>query len=64
MSRPASRRYVSVSEAAVYLGLSERTVREWIRTGRLRGYRAGPKVVRLRMDELDAAMTPFGGEVQ
>ena len=58
------RRYVSVQAAAEYLGLNERTIREWIRTGRLRGYRNGPKVIRLRLDELDAAMTPFGGDVQ
>jgi len=29
--------------------------------GRLTAYRLGARVVRLRRDEIDAAMVPFGG---
>ena len=48
-------------QAAEYLGVTDRTVRQMIADGRLRGYRSGRRVVRLRVDEIDAAMQPFGG---
>jgi hypothetical protein len=34
-----------------------------IADGRLTGYRSGSRLVRLRIDEIDAAMQPFGGAV-
>jgi excisionase family DNA binding protein len=34
-----------------------------IADGRLRGYRSGTRLVRLRIDEIDAALKPFGGAV-
>jgi excisionase family DNA binding protein len=58
------RRYVSVAEAAEYLGVSDRTIRAMIHDGRLTGYRNGAKLVRLDLDEIDAKMTPFGGGAQ
>ena len=54
-------RYVTILQAAEYLGVTDRTVRQIIADGRLRGYRSGRRVVRLRVDEIDAAMQPFGG---
>jgi hypothetical protein len=32
-----------------------------IADGRLKAYDLGPRVVRLRLDEIDAAMKPYGG---
>lgn len=61
---PASRidrRYITIGETADYLCLTERTVRQMIADGRLTAYRSGRRVVRLRIDEVDAAMQPFGG---
>ncbi|AYE95359.1 hypothetical protein C0J29_11725 [Mycobacterium paragordonae] len=60
---PAStrQRYITQAEAAEYLGVTSRTVRQMIADGRLRAYRSGTRVVRLRVDEIDAAMKPFGG---
>lgn len=55
------RQYISLVEAAEYLGVTGRTVRQMIADGRLTGYRLGARVVRLRRDEIDAAMRPFGG---
>jgi excisionase family DNA binding protein len=55
------RRYVKIREAADYLGVTERTIRQMISDGRLTGYRSGPRLVRLDLNEIDAAMTPFGG---
>ena len=55
------RKYISISEAADYLGVTSRTIRQMIADGRLRGYRSGSRLVRLDLNEIDAAMTPFGG---
>ncbi len=57
------RRYVSINETAAYLGVTERTVRQMITDGRLVGYRMGNRFIRLDLDEIDAAMRPFGGGV-
>jgi excisionase family DNA binding protein len=57
------RRYVSQPQAAEYLGVTSRTIRQMISDGRLTGYRSGTKIVRVDLDELDAAMQPFGGAV-
>lgn len=55
------RRYAKISEAADYLGVTERTIRQMIADGRLRAYRNGRNIIRLDLNEIDAAMTPFGG---
>lgn len=55
------RRYITILEAAEYLGVTDRTVRKMVSDGRLTAYRSGRRVVRLRIDEIDAAMQPFGG---
>ena len=51
----------SILQAAEYLGVTDRTIRQMIADGRLTGYRSGRRLVRLRVDEVDAAMKPFGG---
>ncbi|CAM3129791.1 excisionase family DNA binding protein [Williamsia muralis] len=62
MSRPSvPRRYVSIADAAEYLGVTDRTVRQMIADGRLTGYRNGTRLIRLDLNQVDAAMTPFGG---
>ena len=57
------RRYVTPQQAAEYLGVTDRTIRQMIADGRLTGYRSGARVVRLDLNEIDAAMRPFGGNV-
>lgn len=58
---PEKRGYVSISDAAEYLGVTTRTIRQMIADGRLRGYRSGSRLVRLRINEIDNSMQPFGG---
>lgn len=58
---PPHRAYVSITDAAEYLGVTTRTIRQMIADGRLTGYRAGTRLVRLDRNEIDAAMQPFGG---
>jgi excisionase family DNA binding protein len=55
------RRYVKVAEAAEYLKVTDRTIRQMLADGRLTGYRSGGRLVRLDLNEIDAAMKPFGG---
>ena len=52
-------RYVSMPEAALYLGCGERTIRRYIAAGRLRGYRLGNRVIRVDRNELDALLRPI-----
>ena len=59
---PARRRYVSINGAAEYLAVTERTIRQMIADGRLVGYR-NKNFIRLDLNEIDAAMTPYGGGV-
>ncbi|WP_201358591.1 excisionase family DNA-binding protein [Mycobacterium paraintracellulare] len=56
------RRYVKVAEAAEYLQVTDRTIRAMVADGRLRAYRSGGRLVRLDLNEIDAAMQPFGGD--
>ena len=55
------RRYAKLSEAAEYLGVTDRTIRQMIADGRLTGYRSGSRLVRVDLNEIDAGMQPFGG---
>ena len=56
-----ARRWASIQNTADYLGVTDRTVRQMISDGRLRGYRSGGRLIRLDLNEVDAAMQPFGG---
>lgn len=62
-NRAHRRRYCTINQAAEYLDVTERTVRQMITDGRLVGYRMGKRFIRLDLDEIDAAFTPFGGGV-
>uniref|UniRef100_A0A5Q5CFD0 DNA binding domain, excisionase family n=1 Tax=Mycobacterium sp. (strain JLS) TaxID=164757 RepID=A0A5Q5CFD0_MYCSJ len=55
------RRYATQAEAAEYLGVTTRTIRQMIADGRLIGYRLNPRFIRVDLNEIDAAMTPTGG---
>jgi excisionase family DNA binding protein len=56
----AVRRWASLTETANYLGVSLRTVRTMITDGRLTAYRGlGKRVIRIDLNEVDAAMRPL-----
>lgn len=50
------RRWISQAEAAEYLGVTPRTVRNMIRRGDIPAHRAGPRAVRIDVNELDRAI--------
>jgi excisionase family DNA binding protein len=53
------RNLVSVQKGAEYSGLSDKTIRRYISTGQLTGYRIGKKLIRVDLDELDALLKPI-----
>ncbi|MCW2560338.1 MAG: DNA-binding protein excisionase family [Mycobacterium sp.] len=60
-----SRRYISINEAAEYLGISTKFVRNLIMEGEISGYRIGSyarhRTLRVDLDEIDEKlMRPIG----
>ena len=54
------RRLASQQAAADYCQVTDRTIRNWISRGIIKGYRMpGSRLVRVDMNELDAAMSPI-----
>jgi len=51
---------MDVADAARSLGVSERTVRRWLREGRLAGYRVGRRI-RIPEHAVRDAVVPYGG---
>ncbi|MBY4573980.1 DNA-binding protein [Gordonia paraffinivorans] len=55
------RRWATLQQVADHLNVTTRTVRAMVADGRLRGYRNGRKLIRIDLNEVDAAMRPMGG---
>lgn len=53
---PRVRQLVSQQSAAEYLGVTERTIRNYVSRGQLRAYRVGGRVVRIDRADLDAML--------
>lgn len=53
------RRLVSLSVAAEYADVSTRTLRRYISDGRLTGYRVGPRLLKVDLNEVEAIATPI-----
>lgn len=51
-----NKRYAKMQEVAIYLGLSERTIRAMVADGRLTAYRLGERVIRIDLDEVDDSL--------
>jgi excisionase family DNA binding protein len=49
---------MSIADTAAYLNVNPLTVRLMIADGRLKAYKLGDRVIRLRRSEIDAAMQP------
>jgi excisionase family DNA binding protein len=55
-SNTVARRYASLKAAAIHYGISEKTLRRRISEGHLKGYRMGPRLIRVDLDEVEAMM--------
>jgi excisionase family DNA binding protein len=54
----AGTRYYTVAQAARELQVHRTTITRWIKTGRLRAFRVGPKVVRITATDLEQVIAP------
>lgn len=50
---PEPRRWRGIQETADYLGVSDKTVRQMIADKRINAYRAGPRLIRIDLNEVD-----------
>ncbi len=57
-TRP-SRRLAPLPAAAAYARCHPRTIRRRIADGTLTGYRMGPRLIRVDLNELDAILSPI-----
>lgn len=55
----APRRLESLTNAAEQYGVTTKTLRRWISAGRIHGYRFGPRMLRVDLDEIDALLRPL-----
>ncbi len=58
-ARQPTRRLVTQAAAAEYAGVGARTIRRRISDGSLTGYRIGPRLIRVDLNELDALLQPI-----
>jgi excisionase family DNA binding protein len=47
-------RWASFSAAAEYAGIPAKTLRDWVRKGRIPAYRIGPRLLQIDLDDVDA----------
>ena len=52
-------RRVGITEAAEYLGVNPRTIRRYVESGRISGYRVGPRLIKVDLDDIDALIQPI-----
>ena len=50
---------LTIRQVAEYLGCSETTVRNRIKEGSLKAVRMGPRMIRIRRDDLDEILQPY-----
>jgi excisionase family DNA binding protein len=50
---------LTIRHAAEYWGCSETTVRNRIKEGSLKAVRMGPRMIRIRREDLDAILQPY-----
>lgn len=58
--RLLAERTIPLEEAAELYGLSTYTLRRWIADGKVKGYRFGPRMIRVETDALEAMFEPLG----
>jgi excisionase family DNA binding protein len=58
-ARRQTQTLASVQIGSEETGLSQKTIRRYISTGRIRGYRLGPKLIPIDLNELDELLRPI-----
>ena len=62
-SNKSQRSLASIAVAADAFDVHTCTIRRWIAKGLVTGYRVGPRLIKVDLNELDAVMRPIGGAV-
>ena len=52
-------RKIPVIDGAYRIGISDKTLRQWIREGKITGYRVGDKLLMVDVDEVEALARPI-----
>lgn len=60
IAAPANK--VSIQDAATYYGVTDRTIRNWLTSGIIRGERIGTKIIRVDIDSVISQ--PLGGDAR
>ena len=55
----SGQRLDSIQGAASYIGVDPKTIRRWIAAGRIQGFRAGPRLIRVDLNEMDRLLSPI-----
>lgn len=55
----APRRLVGINNAAEYADVCSKTIRRWIAAGHVPGYRVGPRLLKVDLNEIDAMLRPI-----
>lgn len=58
-AKQIQRAYVGIVEAAIYLDVAPKTIRKLIADGKLPAYRIGQRVLKVKIADLDAVLTPI-----
>lgn len=53
--------YLGIPEAAAYLDVDHKTIRRLISSSRLPAWRLGNRIIKVKVVDLDAVLTPIGG---
>jgi excisionase family DNA binding protein len=53
--------YVGIPSAAAYLDVDHKTIRRLITSGKLPAWRLGSRVLKVKISDLEAVLTPLGG---
>lgn len=53
------KRLVTVEEAAAYVRCAPRTIRRYVSSGAIAGFRVGPRMLRVDLNEVDAMLRPI-----
>lgn len=62
---PAARRqFGSIAQGAELADVSTRTIRRWIARGLLTGYRVGPRLVKVDLNEVDQLAQPMPADAE
>ncbi|WP_284984320.1 helix-turn-helix domain-containing protein [Arthrobacter sp. efr-133-TYG-118] len=51
--------YITIAAAAEIAGVSTKSIRRYIAAGRITGYRVGPRMIRVNINELQDLLTPI-----